>query len=274
MFVQSKNFGVNNKLQFNVQINSYNYPIHIHQFAELCYCISGEQKVIINGDTLTLSAGDFVFVSPLSVHGYQTPKYSDLIVMAFSTTLIPEFPQKCEYLRNPRKFDALYFKYVFMEGGLVAESFEESTTDYEGTKSFYIDLGRFENLMRFKGAIYSLLAECNSFVSCRDVDTDSLSKLLIWLGEHFTEEIDLSDAASALGYSKNYLSHKIKSLSGLSFPELLTNLRIDRARELLKKGETVLDAALDSGFGSERNFYRVFKNHTSMTPREYSKLYR
>lgn len=267
MFVQSQNFGANDKLQFNFQLNSYNYPIHIHQFAEICYCINGEQDMTINGNKLTLCGGDFVFVSPMSIHGYQTPKQSNLVVMAFSAALIPEFPQKCDYLRNFRKFDAQYFKYVFMENGLSTERFEEDGTEDASTKSYYVDLSDASNLMRFKGAMYSLLSECTAVVSGEDVDTDSLGKLLIWLGEHFTEDIDLSKAAYSLGYSKNYLSHRIKKFAGMSFPELLTNLRVERARELLQKGNTVLDAALDSGFGSERNFYRAFKNVTGHTPK-------
>ena len=41
-------------------------------------------------------------------------------------------------------------------------------------------------------------------------------------------------------------------------------------RNLLKNTQrTVVDIALECGFGSERNFYRTFKELTGYTPKEY-----
>lgn len=281
MFIQTENFGSNNIVQFNFQLRHFDLGAHIHQFAELVYCINGELIVTINDIEVTLHADDYIFIMPLKLHGFLTPMKSNSIVMAFSLKYFPEISNIGGFLKgngSENEFSKM-FKYAFLEGGLGTVKFLEAkperVVDQRNIVCFnYVDLTVPEYLLRFKASIYSLLSGCEIGENVGDGDDDAVSRLLYWLGEHFTEEIDLSDAASALGYSKNYLSHKIKSLSGLSFPEFLTNLRIDRARELLKKGETVLDAALDSGFGSERNFYRVFKNYTGMTPREYSKLYR
>ena len=50
----------------------------------------------------------------------------------------------------------------------------------------------------------------------------------------------------------------------------MTTLRVDAASNLLKNTDmSLVDIAFECGFGSERNFYRSFKEFTGLTPKEY-----
>ena len=273
MFVQKQNFGVNDRLQFNFQRNTYDYPAHIHQFAELCYMINGTLEVTVNDRTLTLYAGDHLFIAPLQVHSYSTPERCDAVVMAFPTSLLPEAAAINSFARGGRADSpdaAGYFESLFVRGGLGTPAFAPADNDRPNHTSFYIDLADQRQFIRVRSALGALLAECAENPDEPTGDTDALAKLLNWLGGHFTEPVTLSGAAQALGYSRNYLSHRVKRLSGMTFPELLANLRVEHALGLLGK-MTVLDAALESGFETERSFYRAFKKITGCTPGEYLK---
>ena len=232
MFVQKQNFGVNDTLQFNFQLSVYNYPAHIHQFAELCYVIDGSIELTVNDKVVTLCGGEYLFIAPLQVHGYFTPDRCNAVVMAFPVSLLPECGSiKCFSRGNSRspaaEAAADYFESIFLCGGLGTEHFEPNRSDDGNTKSFFIDLTDVRQLKRVSSALGALLAECENFSEESGDETDALTKLLVWLGEHFTEPIKLENAAQALGYSRNYLSHRIKKFSGMTFPELLANLRID-----------------------------------------------
>lgn len=267
MFVQKQNFGVNSKLQFNFQHNGYDYPAHIHQFAELCYMVDGELNVTVNERLLTLCAGDILFIAPLQVHGYSTPTDCNALVMAFPTSILPEVGGIKSYTRSGRTPASDYFESIFLQGGLGTEVYkapDPARVSY--SQQFYIDLDDTGNAVRIRSALGALFAECES--ADGGEETDALARLLGWLGAHFTEPIDLSDAATALGYSRNYLSHRIKKLSGMTFRELVASLRIERASRLLGQ-MTVTDAALESGFENERSFYRAFRRITGTTPGEY-----
>ena len=273
MFVQKQNFGVNVTLRFNFQLKEYDYPAHIHQFPELCYVIDGSLELMVNDRVLTLCGGDYLFVAPLQVHGYYTPERCNAVVMAFPESLLPEcrsirhYTRKCA--QNPSaKAASDYFEAIFLCGGLGTEHYAAISQDGE-SKAFFVDLTDEHHFMRASSALRAMFAECESSDGESGGDDGALTKLLVWLGEHFTEPIKLENAAQALGYSRNYLSHRIKKLSGMSFNELLSNLRVDHARKLLGHEMTVLDAALDSGFETERSFYRTFKKITGMTPGEY-----
>lgn len=276
MFVQKQNFGVNDTLQFNFQQSSYNYPTHIHQFAELCYVIDGSIELTVNDNVMTFCGDEYVFIAPLQMHGYFTPVQCNAVVMAFPISFLPGMGSvKCFSIgrstASTSKAASEYFKSIFLYGGLGTEHFAHDLSDSDNiTKSFFVDLKDVRQLSRVCSALGALLAECDNFGDESGEAADALPKLLIWLNEHFTESVKLEDAAQALGYSRNYLSHRIKKYSGMTFPELLANLRIEHACELLGK-TTITDAALDSGFETVRSFYRAFKKQTGITPGEYLK---
>ena len=92
----------------------------------------------------------------------------------------------------------------------------------------------------------------------------------MYIGENFRENLTRSSVGAALGYSPSYISHVIENLPGTSFTSLLNSIRVEYAKDLLSKRDlNVLDIALECGFGSDRNFYRAFKDFTGYSPKEY-----
>jgi len=77
-------------------------------------------------------------------------------------------------------------------------------------------------------------------------------------------------AAEWVGVSRRQLTKLFRSEWACSFVEMLTRLRLDRAKAfLLSGGYTAAGAAYASGFGDIAHFYRVFKKHEGKTPREW-----
>jgi len=60
-----------------------------------------------------------------------------------------------------------------------------------------------------------------------------------------------------------------------SFSEFINALRVEHAKEQLQKeSSTIIDVALNSGFGSKASFNRVFKTLTGQTPSQFTLNYR
>ncbi len=283
MFVQTQNFGVSEELLFNLQCHRYNYRAHIHHFAELGYVIAGELEVTVGSRSYTAKAGDFVLIRPFEVHGYRTPATAHFFVCAFPGSLVPEFFESTSLLLGETVFRAReaaerYFVASFVEGGIDGRSFEPEKIPPIGgspTDEHRLDLRSSRVLMQVKSAFYGVLGEYlpQSEQTSGSGESEPLVKLLLWLDAHFTEPISLSDAASELGYSANYLSHIIKRGSGMSFPEILGSLRVERAVRLLASPHgRMLDVALECGFATERSFNRTFLRHAGCTPSEYARL--
>ncbi len=84
------------------------------------------------------------------------------------------------------------------------------------------------------------------------------------------EKISLEDLAGALGYSTYYLSSQFKKQTGQSIGDYMTNLRIEKAKEMLAYSNISLtDLSAKLHFSTPSYFSSVFKKHTGLTPTEY-----
>jgi AraC-like DNA-binding protein len=83
----------------------------------------------------------------------------------------------------------------------------------------------------------------------------------------------VSDIALDLQVPQNHVSYCITYLMETKFSKLKTELRIQHAVELLKKGSnsvlTIEAIGKQSGFKTRSNFYAAFKEETGLTPTEY-----
>ena len=76
--------------------------------------------------------------------------------------------------------------------------------------------------------------------------------------------------AAAAGLSESYLCTLFKQACGITVKDFVTELRIDRAKQLLRSTTDKLQAvALQAGFRDANNFSTVFKREAGVTPSEY-----
>lgn len=78
--------------------------------------------------------------------------------------------------------------------------------------------------------------------------------------------------AEELGMSVRDVQRKLKKLLDLGPKELITNLRIEKAKQLLSgNAGTVSQIAYKVGFSRPEYFIRIFKQHTGQTPGQFMK---
>lgn len=85
-------------------------------------------------------------------------------------------------------------------------------------------------------------------------------------------ELSLPKVSNMLNINKTYLSKLMKNELGYSFIGYVTEIRISKAKELLKEemlNVKMYEIAQKVGYGSQHYFSRVFKNHQGITPLDY-----
>lgn len=98
----------------------------------------------------------------------------------------------------------------------------------------------------------------------------ALRRVLHYLNEHYRESITRSEVAKAVGYNESYVSHVFSQTMGTTLPEYVHMMRVEDACHMLKETElTVTQIAAELGFGSIRNFNRIFLKRIGTTPTEY-----
>ena len=93
--------------------------------------------------------------------------------------------------------------------------------------------------------------------------------------KHIISHLDdatLDDISDAAGYSKYHAVRMFREVTGKTPYEYIRALRLTKAAEGLRdSGGKVIDAALQSGFGSHDGFTRAFTRQFDITPRRYSR---
>lgn len=96
-----------------------------------------------------------------------------------------------------------------------------------------------------------------------------ISRIKKYMEEHYTEGITLELTAAAYYVSKEYLSKMFKAATGKGFLEYLTELRMERARELILDYKVPLKEVGEMvGYLDQAHFYKTFKKYFGKTPGE------
>ena len=93
-----------------------------------------------------------------------------------------------------------------------------------------------------------------------------------YLEKHYHQEIALEQLAEYLHFNPNYTSSLFKKIFGKTFISYLTDMRMEKAKSLLKREELrIYEVARMVGYEDERYFQKTFKKITGVTPKEYQK---
>jgi YesN/AraC family two-component response regulator len=93
------------------------------------------------------------------------------------------------------------------------------------------------------------------------------------IAARYSESISLESVAETLGVSAPHLCRVIKKESGINFGEMLTDYRIERAKELLNNPILkIYQVANMVGYQDTRYFSEVFKRKCNACPQEYRDL--
>lgn len=120
--------------------------------------------------------------------------------------------------------------------------------------------------------IRSLLGET---MDMRAISSDfSVARAQHYMERHFAEKITAAELAKLSYISVSSLNRKFKSEIGITPMQYLLELRITRAKTLLRrKNIPVTEVAMRCGFGSSSHFCTVFLRQTGMTPSAYQEKY-
>lgn len=98
---------------------------------------------------------------------------------------------------------------------------------------------------------------------CRD---ERLNEIMNYIHEHYLT-VTLDELAEKQHLSKPYLSKYIKEKSGNTFGDIVKNVRMKKARTLLKNTSMTVENIADNvGYQNVEHFNRTFKKKYDMTP--------
>ncbi len=99
-------------------------------------------------------------------------------------------------------------------------------------------------------------------------------KSIQYITENFTREIGVEEAARFVNLSTGYFSSIFKRETGKTFTEYVTQVRMERARELLRNSSYNINEVADAvGMPNARYFSKQFKKSVGLTPKEFRQIH-
>ena len=105
------------------------------------------------------------------------------------------------------------------------------------------------------------------------MENDFYSKIVGLIEDNLAnEEFSVEELAEKAGMSRSMLHRKLKKLTGKSATDLITEIRLERGKELLETSDyTSSEIAYKVGFNSPSYFTKVFKKLFQISPGEFRK---
>ena len=160
----------------------------------------------------------------------------------------------------------------------------DSGADSYLTKPFSARLlqSRIQNLLSTRRKLAELLtfrsqaadgASLSDEPKLNRLDQEFMDKLNKTIEENIMQEdLDMAFMTDKMAMSHSTFYRKVKALTGMTAKEYIRKLRLQRAAQLLSKGEyNVTEAATMTGFNDLGNFRIIFKKEFGVTPSDYSK---
>lgn len=231
---------------------------HFHSNLELIYQLEGETEATINGATRMLRPGDLSIAGSYDVHRYVTPDRASAILLIIPVSLVPSFAS----LSKGKSFAA-----NFLPDGTAGRQIREAA------ERLIRENGRPDPLVS-KGYAYAILGvlcrELTLVPQTRTGSPDLAREILVYLEQHYLEDLNIEQLARAFGYNKDYLSRFFNAYLGCGFNRYLNLLRSRHAARLIDQTDQPLTAiAFQSGFSNYRTFNRAFSTAYGVTPSDY-----
>ena len=108
-----------------------------------------------------------------------------------------------------------------------------------------------------------------------EFDLKRLARVIDFIEAHFAEDITLARLAAESRLSEFHFSRLFRGATGVSPHRYVTMRRVQEAQNRLEHDQfSMVEIALETGFGSQANFIRVFRKSTGLTPGQYRDLHR
>jgi two-component system, response regulator YesN len=101
---------------------------------------------------------------------------------------------------------------------------------------------------------------------------EAVERACSFIQANFTRDLTLQDVSEHVGMNATYLSLLFKEEMGESYIKYLTQLRMEKAKQLLTEGKKVAEVSELVGYHSYRHFSELFKKHVGIKPGQFKEM--
>lgn len=271
-YLDTQNFGFDDLFFVDELTMSRPFPSHRHSFAELHYIRGGAGTEVINSVAYPLGPGSMSLKIPWHIHELWPEEGSALQI------------SKCSFRMNTLEEGGL----LQSVSGMLAQGYgacpitavpERERPDVERTFSLLMEEQRHTRPLKEEQTAALILRLLICFLRNRPQTAEAAGctahDILRLMNLRCREpELTCAQIAQTVHYSEGQVSRLLTEQYGLSFGELLREIRIRNACGLLKTTTYPVEViGRWAGYSSRDGFYNAFMADQGLTPAEYREKY-
>ncbi len=250
---------------------------HCHSHFEIYVQMSGRRRYFLKNQVYEIETGDVVIIAPGLVH-----KTSNLGKNNYSRLLI-EFDE--QYLEDMNAFLGnagvkSYLSYVYTNGYFIYRNCERMQAVLELCRKALAEFQSDNPLsnMRCRLRVTEMLLDIlgDAFATGQTPDEGSrykISEILAYINQNYSRDISLKETSEKFYLSYYYLSRLFKDVTGFTFVAYVNIVRANKAKGLIEQTDKSVEAISEIvGFGSQKQFVRVFKALYGISPSKYKSM--
>ena len=217
--------------------------------ADICYCVLSlqqNQKLVLSNTASTSAInGVSIYCNPKDLSLFSTPEYNLLKLFTNETAEIPA-----------DKF--------------IRETFHQ-IAELEATPPHNIKaLAMIVQIIIHADEIQqAAAAQLCDIKAANKKENPKINDIITYINANINRKITQAEIGKKFFINKFYLCHLFKASTGKTITEFIATKKIDAAKKMLDENITPMDVCAQLGFDEYTNFYRLFKKHTGLSPREY-----
>jgi AraC family transcriptional regulator of arabinose operon len=271
---------LHNTLNFlfqNANMNILEFDIHIRQelqilrrsepFYIMSYHKSGEANLRIGDKVYCISPGTAILIPPYVKHDHfkDSKEETTFFWCHFNydignvVDILKIFNIPITFkIKNVKDFEKAFLEYK----DLMTSSNFLSSTVLKKAKAYEILYLFLESALNYNQENIKKNKHAEGFLC-----------MLCEIIQHPEQDLSLSNLSAKYHLHPTYISNRFKELFGLSPVQIQKELRVSRAKTLLKTSEMSIASIAESvGFNGVSNFTRLFKSYVGISPTKFRNL--
>ena len=251
-------------------------PPHTHNAIEIYLSISPLPSIVLGSNVMPLEGNTLLIIPSYCVHQFTQlmDREYERYIITVSTSWIESFISE-----NPR------YKYLTdTKRPLVIAPDKDQIEKLTGRiKDFvkcepndtFSEMSVFFDILKIVDDLSHTAKLSESKISRERVTgtRKTVKEIIEYIDAHLTENIRLGDIAEQFYLTPNHISRIFKQYTNTQISNYIILQRMTMAKQLFREGASVAEAQLATGYSSYEHFFRTFKKHVGITPKEYRDTY-
>ena len=251
---------------------------HKHNFFEMFFVLEGRCLHQVGENNSVLHAGDLCLIQPHVTHSIDVSDESIIIDVLIRKSTFRQYFYNL--LQSDSLISSFFMSTLYARGGMDYLIFH--TAPDQDIHFAFLDMcaEAMDCQIHYQAMINAMLTHILILLLRRHTSTcevpsssaDQMEQAMQFISyiQSHSRDITLEQVATHFHYTSEYTSRIIRQVTGQTYMQLLTSIRIENAKRLLRDtAMSTVEVGSAVGYETPEHFMRTFKKHVHCSPSEY-----